>query len=265
MKYFLFTIVLFSLPVKLAAQEERVEINGRVYVQSNDLEGIAVYNSSANIGTVTDEDGRFVILAQLNDVINFSALQFKDFSIVISQRIMDSKRLTTMLVEDVNKLDEVIILPYDLSGSLFVDLNSVRTYNVDMDSIYSGVADQNKYNLSADFQTGVNNAAVDDQLPYMENGLNLINLAGLILRPFKKRTIERQSRFVPRGTLITRYDAEFLETHFRIPRARSDEFLIFVEEKGVQSSLWQEEKELELLELLYAQSLVFLNPTQGEN
>jgi len=265
MKYFLLLAAFITLPVALMAQEERVDIKGRVYVQSNDLEGIAVYNSSANVGTITDEDGRFEIAVALNDVINFSALQFKDFSIVINQGILDSKRLTTMLVEDVNKLDEVIILPYDLSGSLFVDLNSVRTYNVDMDSIYSGVSDQNKYQLSADFQTGVTNAAVNDQLPYMDNGLNLINLAGLILRPFKKRSIEKQSRFVPKGTLITRYDAEFLETHFKIPRSRSDEFLIFVEENGIQASLWREEKELELLEVLYTQSLVFLNPSTGKN
>ncbi|MEM1003151.1 MAG: carboxypeptidase-like regulatory domain-containing protein, partial [Bacteroidota bacterium] len=237
MKYFLLIVSLFVLPLSLVAQEARAEIKGRVYVQTNDLEGIAVYNSSANEGTTTDENGRFVIEAKLNDVINFSALQFKDFSIRISERIMDSGSMTAMLVEDVNKLDEVIILPYDLSGSLFVDLNSVRTYNVDMDSIYSGVADQDKYNLSADSQSSVDNAAVDDQLPYMDNGLNIINLAGLILKPFKKKRLERQSKTIPSGTLITRYNAEFLEYYFKIPRARSDEFLIFVEEKGIQANL----------------------------
>jgi hypothetical protein len=260
MKKLLF-VSLFLISLGLSAQDERVEISGRVYVKSNDLEGIAVYNSSANEGTATDEQGRFVIEVKLNDVINFSALQFKDFSVTINQDILDSGSMTAMLVEDVNKLDEVILLPYDLSGSLFVDLNAVRTYNVDMDSIYSGVTDQDKYKLSADNQTRVNNAAVEDQMPGMQNGLNIVNLVGLMLKPFQKKKLEKESRLIPNGTLITRYDAEFLETHFKIPRARSGEFIVFVEEKGVQASLWREDRELELLELLYQESLIFLNPS----
>ena len=256
--YIIFS-VLFSLV--LMAQEERIKIDGKIQVKTDELEGIAVYNSSANQGTTTDKEGRFVIEVKLNDILSFSALQFKDFSIIIDERIVKSKQVTALLVEEVNKLDEVIILPYDLSGSLFVDLNAVRTYNVDMDSLYTGIAEQDKYKLSADSQTGVPNAAVDDQMPGMQNGLNIINLVGLMFKPFQKRKLERQSQLLPNGLLITRYDAAFLETHFKIPRARSDEFIVFVEENGVQAILWEQHRELELLELLHAESLIFLNPT----
>ena len=136
--YIIFS-VLFSLV--LMAQEERIKIDGKIQVKTDELEGIAVYNSSANQGTTTDKEGRFVIEVKLNDILSFSALQFKDFSIIIDERIVKSKQVTALLVEEVNKLDEVIILPYDLSGSLFVDLNAVRTYNVDMDSLYTGIAE----------------------------------------------------------------------------------------------------------------------------
>jgi len=261
MKNLMSFFVLFLVPALLLAQDGRIEIKGKIQVKTNELEGIAVYNSSANEGTITDENGRFTIEAKLNDIINFSALQFKDFSIIIDKRVMDSQKITVFLVEDVNKLDEVVILPYDLSGSLFADLNAVRTYNVDMDSLYTGIGEQDKYRLSADELTAVDNAAVDDQLPYMDNGLNIINLVGLMLKPFQSNKANRENKLIPSGTLITRYDAEFLETHFNIPRARSGEFIVFVEEKGVEASLWQEEKELELLELLYQESIVFLNPS----
>lgn len=254
-------IVLLCITLAALAQDERVEINGRVYVKTNELEGIAVYNSSAKEGTITDKDGRFIIEARENDVITFSAIQFKDFSVVIDERVMRSRKLTAMLVEDVNKLDEVILLPYDLSGSLKADLNAVRTYNVDMDSLYSGIDEQYAYNLAADDASAVNNAAVDDQLPGMQNGLNLINLVGLMIKPFKKKKLDKDLVEIPTGTLETRYNAEFLETYFKIPRERSVEFLIFVEEKGIPASLWEEKRELELLELIYKESLVFLNPT----
>ena len=102
-------IVLLFISLAVLAQDERVEINGRVYVKTNELEGIAVYNSNAKEGVITDKDGRFIIKARENDVITFSAIQFKDFSVVIDERVMRSRKLTTMLVEDVNKLDEVIL------------------------------------------------------------------------------------------------------------------------------------------------------------
>lgn len=265
MKQFLVLVVMILSSSLVFSQDDRIEINGRVYVKSNELEGIAVYNSSSNDGTTTDKEGKFTIEVKVNDIITFSALQFKDFSIIINQRIMDSKQLTAMLVEDVNKLDEVILLPYDLSGSLNADLNAVRTYNVDMDSLYSGVADQDKYRFSADDVSRVDNPAVQDQLPTLENGLNLINLVGLMIKPFKKKKLDEDLVYIPNGTLETRYDAEFLETYFKIPRERSGEFLVFVEEKGVKASLWKEERELELLEVLYQESLVFLNPSLEED
>lgn len=239
----------------------RVEISGKIVVQSEDKEAITVFNSSSNKGTITDEEGRFNIEVALNDIIGFGALQFKDFSISIDERIIRSKQLTVFLVEEVNKLDEVLILPYDLTGSLLADLDAVRTYNVDMDSIYSGTSDQDDYKFSADFQTKVDNAAVDDQLPYMDNGLNIINLVGLFLKPFQKIKKEQQQSRLPNGTLVQRYNAEFLEENFKIPRSRSEEFIVYVEEKGINSELWKQEKELELLELLYQESLLFLNPT----
>lgn len=238
---------------------ERIEITGKIVVQSEDKEAITVFNSSSNKGTITDEEGRFSIEVALNDNITFAALQFKDFSIVIDERIMRSKQLTVFLVEEVNKLDEIIILPYDLTGSLLVDLNSVRTYNVDMDSIYSGLTDQDDYKFSADYLTGVNNPAVEDQLPYMDNGLNIINLVGLFLRPFGSKTNVEKRATLPNGTLVQRYDAEFLETNFKIPRSRSEEFIVYVEERGIDSRLWQKDRELELLEFLYQESILFLN------
>jgi hypothetical protein len=178
---------------------------------------------------------------------------------------MRSRQITVFLVEEVNKLDEVILLPYDLSGSLLADLDAVRTYNVDMDSIYSGVADQDDYQFSADYQTSVNNAAVEDQLPTMKNGLNIINLVGLFISPLTKKRNNEARALLPNGTLVKRYNAAFLEENFKIPRERSDEFLVYVEEKGVDAELWKKERELELLELLQQESQLFLNSSIDKN
>ena len=130
MKRLLLFTLLFSSFFTISAQDvERIEISGKIVVDSNDLEGITVYNSSSNKGTVTDENGKFLLNVALNDIVEFRALQFQDFTVTIDENIIKSKKMTVFLVEKVNKLDEVVILPYDLTGNLAVDIESVRTFN----------------------------------------------------------------------------------------------------------------------------------------
>ena len=54
-------IILCCLSVfGLQAQDiERTLVNGRIVVSTDDKEGVTVYNSSSNKGTVTDENGNF--------------------------------------------------------------------------------------------------------------------------------------------------------------------------------------------------------------
>ena len=136
MKHTLFLLfVLFTL-TSFSQDVERILINGKIIVSTDDKEGVTVYNTSANKGTITDKDGYFTIKVAINDIVEFGALQFKDFKVTISENIIKSKRLTVILVEEVNKLDEVVLLPFDLTGNLNADLENVRTYNVSLDDVY---------------------------------------------------------------------------------------------------------------------------------
>ena len=106
-------LLLFSLYALFAfgQDRERIAINGKIIVQSEDKEGVTVYNTSSNRGATTDKEGYFKISVAVNDVVEFGALQFQDFTVVISEKIINSRSLTVILVEEVNKLDEVILLP----------------------------------------------------------------------------------------------------------------------------------------------------------
>ena len=97
---------------------ERIELKGTIIVDRNDREGVTVYNSSSEKGTITDADGKFTIQVALNDRIEFSALQFEDFTVIITQEMIDAKEISVFLIEQVNKLDEVLILPHNLTGNL---------------------------------------------------------------------------------------------------------------------------------------------------
>ena len=74
-------LVLFNT-ISFAQEIERVEVNGRIIVDRNDVEGVTVYNHSSQTGTVTDKEGNFVINVAINDRVEFGALQFQNFTII---------------------------------------------------------------------------------------------------------------------------------------------------------------------------------------
>jgi hypothetical protein len=246
-------IFFFSIACVNAQKPERVEISGRVIIDTEEREGITVFNESSNKGTVTDEKGAFVIEVALNETIAFAALQFKDFTITIDERIIKSKQVTVQLVEEVNRLDEVIILPYDLSGNLDVDLNNVRTYNVDMDKVYLGIKDWDDYKFAADNKSKIENPLIENKLV---NGLNFVNLFGLLVK--SKDTDEVDKDKPKESPLTNRYSPQFLLTYFKIPTDSADVFIDFVESKNMHKTLLDKKKELLLLEHLLSESKLFL-------
>ena len=55
-------LLLFLVTLSSVAQNTRVTIKGQVLVpDGNDNEGITVYNTSSNQGTITDDDGAFTL------------------------------------------------------------------------------------------------------------------------------------------------------------------------------------------------------------
>jgi len=100
MKFLLSILTFFFFLCIASAQEvERIEIEGKIIVEVEDIEGITVYNTSSNKGTITDAKGVFKIKVALNDKIEVSALQFQDFDVKISQDVINSKEITVYLVE----------------------------------------------------------------------------------------------------------------------------------------------------------------------
>lgn len=252
----LIIVLLFSF-VSINAQDIlRVEINGRINVETEDKEGITVYNQSSKQGVTTDENGAFKIEAAEYDVLAFGALQFKDFAITIDKRIIESRQVSVRLVEDVNKLDEVIVLPYDLSGNLSVDTEAVRTYNVNMSEIYKGEEDFDDYKFSADNKTKVDDPLLDGNR--LRNGLNLVN----VFRLFVKRKDKSKSEAEKFEELISpiekRYTANFLKENFKIPTDLREAFVDFIEREGYDKALLEKKNEIYLLDFLKKQSQLFL-------
>ncbi|MUU77945.1 carboxypeptidase-like regulatory domain-containing protein [Winogradskyella endarachnes] len=278
MKSILFILCSLCYISTFAQSIEREPIKGRIVVVSNDKEGVTVYNTSSNKGTVTDENGTFEIKVALNDVVQFGALQFEDFEVTITQEIIESKQLTVLLVEEVNKLNEVVLLPFGLTGNLHADLDNVRTYNVDLDAIYFGLDHIEDFEFTSDYKTKAENVAFNEYNPGMEHMLNLVNVTGFLMKQvididdvelgrikFKSEKEKQKIEKTPFKKALDDYSVNFIHNNFNIPLNQIEAFTDYVEAQGVDSELFEEDKELQLLERITQLSNSFLKTISEED
>ncbi|RNC85145.1 MAG: hypothetical protein ED556_11310 [Winogradskyella sp.] len=251
-------LIVFSLlSFTIVAQDvQRVEINGRITVDTDEKEGITVFNQSSNKGVTTDENGKFRIDVAENDIIAFAALQFKDFIIVIDKRIIKSRQVSVRLVEEVNKLDEVIVLPYDLSGNLNTDVEAVRTYNVEMSEIYKGEEDFDDYKFSADNKTRIDDPLLDENR--FRYGFNPLAIIGMFIKKKGKAKNDADKFREKLSPIEERYSAQFLKENFDIPTNLTEAFIEYIESKTYDRSILERKNEIYLIEFLQKESELFL-------
>ena len=259
MKQITLLISVLFLSLNLNAQVlNRIDVKGRIIVASGDIEGVTVYNTSSNKGTITNTKGEFSIRVRLNDVVEISALQFQKITLKVDEKILNNKYFTVYLVERVNKLDEVIIMPYDmLSGNMVADVKSVETFNPDMDAIYFGVNDIYAYEFTDDYKSLVVNTAMTPE--HFRFGTDVAKILGSILKPvFKSNKETKQIGRVKYKDLTDVYGREFLSHTFKIPEDKIEAFIAYVETNNFDYELLKDDNEIKLIEHLYAQSQQFL-------
>ena len=260
----LFAFVAFSLLSIHAQDVQRIEVSGKIIVDSPDVEGVTIFNASSNKGTITDAEGKFNILVTLNDRLQFSALQFKNFEVVITQDIIDSKAMTVVLVEEVNKLPEIIILPYGLTGNLDIDAIRAKTVNPDLDALYFGLDNLDKIEFTDDYLTGIRNTAMtDNRLYYTADAIKII---GLLVNPlFKDKNKNDRELLATDRDIVEKYSPEYLFDKLNIPENQMMEFIYFVEDSGMDKTLLEDGKELQFLDYVIKKSKEFQVNKNGKN
>jgi len=271
MKRYLLLIFCVSTLLSFSQTVQRTEISGKIVVGSDDLENVTIYNTSSNKGTLTDEGGKFKINVALNDVLEVHSLQFQDFTVTIDKDIIASKKVTIFLAEKINKLNEVVILPYDLTGNLVTDMESVRTFNPDLDAIYFGILDISAYEFPDDYKSEVENIAARGPGNDIRYQLDAVALAGMLLKPRFKSDKEKQQEKIEElqapssSSLRDYYSTYYINENFNIPEDEIDDFVLYVENNGLDYSLLERGREMEFLEFLTQKSKEYLNSESGKN
>lgn len=262
-KHFLFLLML--LPLLAFSQDlKRVTVNGKINVpKGEDAEGISVYNLTSQKGTVTGTDGTFKIAVAANDRLEIYALQYQSFTVVIDKRVMDTKKLNIFVNPSVTQLEEVVVHPYDLTGNIEVDVNRIPTNTVgaDWDLSYETIS---KYTFQRDRDSPITINPAEEALNHhtLTGGLNFINLFGSVgnlLFPNKK--LSEKERLMAEqkvsNNMVKRYNEQFIQDNFDIPRDKAYDFIFYVQEEGLDRDLLEPENELELMKYLREKSLEY--------
>jgi hypothetical protein len=265
-KLSLIVFVMF-LSFGMAQDKNRIEISGKVIVNANDVEGLTVNNLSTDRIAVTDMDGKFNLYVALNDRIKISALQINTVLVIITQEILDSKQLTVFIDEHITPLDEVVILPFSLTGNLETDLTKMRSFNSKFEIIYFGdvLSDENVY-TDIQYQDVENTILRKDKF---YNGTDLVKITNWLVKPL---FVSNNNSKINKNTKISNYDSlrvtytkDFISSNFNIPEDQVTDFIAFAEANNTDPSLFSDGKDIELIQYLVDQSNLYLETKPVKN
>lgn len=264
MKNIFFVIILLITASGFSQNLNRIQVNGKVIVESADVSGITVFNKTLNVGTITNENGEFTLDVKLNNIIEVSGVQYKNITFSVNEDIIESKSIKVFLIHEINELDEVVVFSKGLTGNLNADLEARTPYKLKLDVLYFGIKNKNEFEFEIDNTTKVNSVAMDAQhLPAMVNGLNIKNIVDQLLLPLFRSGVKNKKKAgvpeVPAHSIKYYLGSEFLVDNFNIPEHRVEAFVRYVSDEAFDYNLLNYGKEMELLQLLSDRSVEFLN------
>ncbi|PIF01672.1 MAG: hypothetical protein CR994_00365 [Maribacter sp.] len=197
-------------------------IEGRVYSDNGDVAAIHVLNVTLKKASITDQDGFFTITARLNDTLVFSGVQYKRKSMCVTQSVLESKLLYIPMEEVLTQLDEVVVMPYNLTGDMATDLGRTIIDPV-VTSSTLGLPNANiKLPTQAERELF---AATANPFMSFDPLINAISGRTKMLR----QRLARNRKYERTQRVRTFYADSLYTIEFKIPQENIDDFMYFCE------------------------------------
>ncbi|WP_249560010.1 carboxypeptidase-like regulatory domain-containing protein [Cellulophaga sp. 20_2_10] len=219
------------------AQEKIVQLKGIVVAQEQEVLGVYVLNKSTKKGTITTKSGSFSIPVRLQDTIEFSAIQFKNREISITQKILDLKSYIINLDETLEELDEVV-----LDNRTFITAKSLGLPNADVEVL--PLAERELFSAN----NGDNYMSLDPLINFLSGRTKML-----------KDRIKRDDLYARSKELRSRYVDSIFFNNLKIPVDRIDEFMLYCEYDPRFKGISNTKNELVVWDFLRQKSELFLN------
>lgn len=255
MRLFSAFLILFFIQNITAQIDDRVYVAGEVVVPlDGEASQIEVINLNTKKGTVTNEYGQFGISVKEGDRLRFEAVQYQNFTVIVDKNIVENKKLTIKINDEINTLDEVIVRPYDLQGNIEVDAKKVKTdfYQApDAETVINEYERETPYVRS---QTITENYTTEQR--FIKDGLNIANIFREIL---SSKEVSEDKKLPRNVDVLVRkmYKDSFFKEYLDIPEDNINRFIFYVENNGLTKKMLLKDNELDLVSFLIEKSQDF--------
>lgn len=116
--------LLLCTSIYMTGQED-ITLVGQIRNDVTDKNFISVINLTSHRGTITDTNGRFEISAQVNDIIDISALQFVNKKFIVTETMIKERTVYIELEPQMTILPEITLSTATLTGNLARDMSSL--------------------------------------------------------------------------------------------------------------------------------------------
>ena len=242
-------ILLVSCVVQGQSFNDHV-LQGKVYSDDGDVAATHVLNTTTARAAITDSNGYFKITVSLYDTIVFSAVQYKRKEIVITQSILESKFINVPLENALTELDEVIVMPYNLTGDMSRDADRIA---IDPVVTASTLGLPNAYVKPITKAERQLFAATANQYMSFDPLINAITGRTKYL----KNQVKREKAYSRTERVKGFYEDSIIAVDLKIPLEKIDDFMYFCEiDPSFQTTVDSHDK-LKVWELMVRKSEMY--------
>ncbi len=253
-----FFLIFFLIAINASAQSIFSKLEGKVTNINKGVPDVHVMNISSNRATITDAEGLFSISTKLNDTILFSAVQYKRKTLVVSRAMLESRSIIVPLEEFINELDEVVVRPFNLSGDLSRDMNSLNKEKV---YVASTLGLPNAYvKPMTQSERKLNEATTGGGLVPINPIINAISGRTKYL----KKVVATQNRYARTNRVREYYADSLFVKYLNIPENKIDDFMYFCEVDNAFSAVVDSHDKLTIWEYLKLRSNAYLKEADEE-
>ena len=219
MRHFLL-LFSFLLVTSFCVSQEDIKVKGTVIstTTTQPLESVNIVNLNLVKGTSTNDDGKFEILAKVNDTLHFSYIGYKSIRVKVTNDWLKFGDVKIEMTELALALEEVVVRQLKLTGYLEVDILQVP------------IKTNYRYSISglptAGYEGGNNSQrGLSKVLGSIFNPADfLYNIFGNKPKELKKLRQMKQDNEI-RDLLASRFDREMLMVLLQVDRIDLDEIV----------------------------------------
>ncbi len=261
----LFLVIFFNFTATFGQSKKLIYGNVRDSIGA--VKDVNILNISNKVGTVSNRDGYFRILARPGDTIQFTSVQHLTQRIKISDFLFKEGNLTIFLLTKTYQLDEFELKRTELVGRLGIDIAKVTKDK--RDSILRSLMDFSDIDMNAKVADDWIDQRVRPELVDTDPINNFFTAGAAVYIPFKyseklwrlRRELDYRKSF-PYKILVDLGETFFFE-ELEIPVERYFHFLEYCNPLGIEK-LYLKKNYLKVIEILRAESKSYLKLIKKE-